>query len=263
MLGRLLKYDLFYVYKLLVVFYGLALFFAVLTRIFFSIDDSFIIYIIAKICSGVTIAMIFNIIINCIIRSWVRFKNNIYGDEAYLTHTLPVTKKEIYLSKMISGMGSIFDSVLVIGLTLFIAYYSKENLEVIKNLLLPVADIYNSSIVKIILVFLFIFFLEMVNLLQVGYTGMILGNTMSNFKLGFSILFGFISYNISQVIVLIVLFITALFNKDIMNLFHTTEIINFDVLKTIIYISIFVYIFIIVLGYFINMKLFNKGVNVD
>ena len=74
MLKKLLKYDLRDGYKILVVFYMLSIFFAVLTRLFLLVDNSFVFEIIGKICSGTTIAMFFNIIINNMMRLWVRFK---------------------------------------------------------------------------------------------------------------------------------------------------------------------------------------------
>ena len=82
MLKKLIKYDLENIYKVLMIFYILSLLFAILTRIFLNIDDSFIMNIIGKICSGVTISMIFNILINNLMRLWSRFKNNFYGDES-------------------------------------------------------------------------------------------------------------------------------------------------------------------------------------
>ena len=63
MLKKLLKYDLKYIYKNLIVFYSLAIFFAIVTRIFLSIDNSSIATILGQISSGVTIAMFFNIVI--------------------------------------------------------------------------------------------------------------------------------------------------------------------------------------------------------
>ena len=102
MLKKLLKYDLKNVYKILIIFYALSIFFGILTRIFFSIDNSTIMNIIAQVCGGITISMAFNIIINNLIKSWVMFKQNLYGDESYLTHTLPINKKTLYLSKIIS-----------------------------------------------------------------------------------------------------------------------------------------------------------------
>ena len=146
MLNKLLKYDLRYVYKILVVFYILTLIFALLTRLFSSIDNSVLFYILSKICSGVTISFIFNILINSIMRVWVRFTKNIYGDESYLTHTLPVEKKKIYLSKFLSSVVTMFTSVAVILVVLFIAYFSKENFDFIKGMLDYIALSYLSLI---------------------------------------------------------------------------------------------------------------------
>jgi len=176
MLKKLLKYDLQNVYKVLIVFYFLSLFFSILTRIFLSIENSFIMDIIGKICSGTTIAMIFNILINNLMRLWVRFKNNFYCDESYLTHTLPIEKKILYLSKILTSIITLFSSTLVICLSLFIAYYSKENIELIKNFLLPLAQVYDSTVVTIVLSFIFVYFLEIMNMLESGYVGIVLGH---------------------------------------------------------------------------------------
>ena len=263
MLKKLIKYDLENIYKGLIIFYILSLFFAILTRIFLNIDDSFIMNIIGKICSGVTISMIFNILINNLMRSWVRFKQNLYGDESYLTHTLPVNKKNIYLSKIITGIVTLLTSTIVIGVCLFIAYYSKENITLLKNILFPFVEAYNSTIIKVVLACIFLIFLEFLNLLQTGYTGVILGHRVNNHKNICSVLFGFLSYSITQTFVLLILFITALFNKEIMNLFFTSEIVNLDIMKTIFYIAMIGYTLIIIINYFVNVKLFKKGVNVD
>ena len=103
MLKKLLKYDLQNIFKFLIIFYGLALFFGILTRIFLSIDNSFIMNLIGQICSGACISMMFSILINNLMRLWVRFKQNLYGDESYLIHTLPVDKKVLYLIQHMYG----------------------------------------------------------------------------------------------------------------------------------------------------------------
>ena len=263
MLGKLSKYDLKSIFKVLVIFYSIGMFFGLLTRLFFSIDNSLIMEVIAKICSGVTISMIFNILINNVMGLWGRFRRNLYGDESYLTHTLPVEKKTLYLAKVLTAVITLFTSIVVIGLMTFIAYYSKENLELVKNLLLPVAHAYGSTIIKILLAFLFIFFLEFACVLQSGFTGLILGHRMNNAKIGYSVLFGFATYIATQVFTLIILFLVSLFNKDLMNLFYTTEMINVDVIKFVIYLAIGIYSLIFIIEYFVNSRLFNKGVNVD
>lgn len=263
MLKKLLKYDLKNIFKFLIIFYSLALFFGILTRIFLSIENSLIMNIIGQVCSGAAISMMFSIIINNLMRLWVRFKQNLYGDESYLTHTLPIEKKTLYLSKAITAIITLFASVAVIGLTIFIAYYSKENLDILKNMLLPIANAYGSTIIKILLAFLFVFFLEFANALQSGFTGIILGHKMNNAKTGYSVLFGFGVYMITQIIALLMIFVVGLFNQDIMNLFITNEIVNIDMVKAVLYMAFAIYTTTLFIGYFVNVKLFKNGVNVD
>lgn len=263
MLKKLLKYDLLFNYKMLIIFYILALISAILTRIFFSIDNSTLFNIIAQILSGFTISMILNILINNIMRSWVRFKNNIYGDESYLTHTLPVEKSKIYLSKFLSAFITLFISILIITLTIFIAYYSKDNMEILKKSLNLFAKQFDLNLIGFIIGIIIVFFLEILTMLESGYTGLLIGHKFNNHKLLYSVLFGFITYISMQIILLIILFIVALFNKDIMNLFITNTLNNIGILKYVLIFGIILYALFIIIIYFINLKLFKKGVNVD
>jgi len=263
MLGNLLKYEYKKIYKVLVVFYILSLFFAILTRLFFTIDNSYMMNIIGRICSGITISMIVNIIINNIMRLWGCFKLSFYSDEAYLTHTLPVSKNVLYNSKVISSIFTFFTSMLVIVITLFIAYYSKENMLVLKELLFPIANLYESSILGLILAVIFILFLELLNIIFTGFTGLIIGHKFNHHKAAYSILFGFLIYMASQVIVLTMLFIAGIFNENIMNLFVTTNPVSIDTIKLIFSFSLVVYIIILIVNHFINKKLFKDGVNLD
>ena len=263
MLKKLIKYDLQNIFKVLIIFYILSIFFGILTRLFLSATNSFLMNIIGQICSGVTISMFFNIIINNLMRLWVRFKNNFYGDESYLTHTLPIDKKTLYLSKILTSIITLFSSVLVIGITLFIAYYSKENIEVIKNLLLPLATIYESTVITIVLAFIFVCFLEIMNMLQSGYVGIVLGHKKNNNKMVFSVLSGFGIYLLTQIFTVLVVFVVALFNKDLMNLFYTMDSLSVTTIKLCIYLAIVIYTLNIFILYFVNSKLFSKGVNVD
>jgi len=162
MLKKLIKYDLVSIFKFLLIFYSLAIVFSILTRMFFAIEDSTMMNIIAHICSGATISMIANILINNIMRLWIRFKQNLYGDESYLTHTLPVNKNTLYLSKILTSIITLFTSFLVIGITIFIAYYSKEFVELIKNILLPMLNIPTNTIIRILLIIILILFLEII-----------------------------------------------------------------------------------------------------
>ena len=114
MLGKLLKYDLKWIYKLVIVFYALAFIFSLFSRMFLSIGDSLLWSILSKISSGIAVSMLVSSIINTLMRSWVRFVRNIYKDEGYLTNTLPVSKRDIYLSKVLSSIIIMLTTTIVI-----------------------------------------------------------------------------------------------------------------------------------------------------
>jgi len=48
-----------------------------------------------------------------------------------------------------------------------------------------------------------------------------------------------------------------------MNLFYTMDTLNVDTIKICIYLAMFIYTLNIIILYFVNLKLFKKGVNVD
>lgn len=263
MLKKLIKYDLISNLKFISVFYVLGIVFAILTRIFFSVENSLMINILGQITTGATISMLISILINNLMRHWVRFKNTLYDDESYLIHTLPVDKKSLYLSKVISSFIVMFISILVSFLILFIAYYSYDNIELLKSMIIPLINILNSSMINIIIVLVFIFFLELFSALMCGYLGIIIGHRFNNKKVFYSIVFGFISYIVTQLIVLGVIFIIALFDNGIMALFTSNNISNLKVLNTLSYTTITLYLGLIIINAIFSIKIFKKGVNVD
>ena len=174
MLKKLMRYDFENIFKFLCIFYSLAVIFGVLKRLTSGIGDSLVIEIISEIFNGAAISMLCSTLINNVMRMWVRFKSNLYGDESYLSHTLPVTKCAHYLSKIFTTVITLFVSFLVVGAVLFIMYYSKDSIQMIKGILAPLATLYDSSVVAILIVFIFILFIEFTNVLQCSFTGIIL-----------------------------------------------------------------------------------------
>ena len=86
---------------------------------------------------------------------------------------------------------------------------------------------------------------------------------MNNAKIAYSVLYGFITYTIIQIILLLTIGTISLFNSDFMNLFITNEITNLEVFTNLVYIVFAFYISIAIINFIINLKLFKKGVNVD
>lgn len=257
MLGKLLKYDLKWVYKLIVIYYGLALVFALVGRGFSFLDDIFIFDFISSFSCGVSVAMMFNILINNIIRIWARYTHNVYKDESYLTHTLPVTKSDIFLSKVLTTLITMFTSIIVICISFVICYWSKEFVDFIKVLLPDVSwSIIITTGIVVILEFLFLVF--------IGLLAITIGYRSNHNKLLKSFVSGFVGYTISSIISLIVLFITGLFNKKILELFTDMNATpSMDILKYILVIAAILYLVYIILCIVIGNKLLQKGVNVD
>lgn len=263
MLNKLLKYDLKYMIKNMSVFYILTLFFAITTRILFSIEQTVIVKIISQISVGCMFSMVVNTLINTIIRSWVRFRDSVYKDESYLTHTLPVTKNNIYDSKFIQTLVFFIISFVVIVLSIFITYYTEERWLLIKGLIGKITTGLNFNTWLFVISMIVVIFLEIFNAIQCGFFGIIMGHKQNNNKMGFSVLFGFIAYLLSQSIVLLLTFIVGLFNKNIMDLFKNNILLDTTSFKLLVVLAIVLYVLIILVMNLLCKKIFNKGVNVE
>ena len=264
MLIKLLKYDLKYMIKNMGVFYILSIFFAITTRLLSLPEQTIMITIVKKISSGCMIAMIANIIINVMMRSWVRFRDSLYKDEAYLTHTLPVTKNDLYNSKFIQTFIFFFIGFVISLLTLFIAYFTPDTWQIIKEYMKTITVGFNMSTTFFITMAITLIFLELFNAIQCGFLGIILGYRRNSGKIGFSVLFGFIIYLIAQSLVLALVYVYGLFDSTVMELFKTATIsIDVDAFKLLAIISSILYLVFIFSMSLIGKKLLNKGVNIE
>lgn len=262
MLKKLLKYDLKNMLKSISIFYLLSIVFAITTRILEGLNETIVVNIITQISMGIMFSMIASSIINTLMRNWVRFKQTIYGDESYLTHTLPVTKHQILTSKSLLSAINLLITFIVCIISLLIAFYTKDNIMYLKDLTTVIAtSIDINPKVFIVLVFI-ILYLEVYNIIISGYLGILLGHKKSNNKVGFSVLYGFITYILTQLIVLLCIYIIGLFNQDVMNVF-TSNNLNYSITTPLIYTFTLIYIVIIYIVNIVSNKVFNKGVNVE
>ena len=263
MLGKLLKYDLKWIYKVVAVFYILAFIFSIIGRGLSFIENSLVFNITAQIAFSFAISMLVSSLINCLMRLWARFIRNLYKDESYLTHTLPIERKTIYLSKVLSALICVFTTTVISIVCLFVCYYSKDNLELLKTLLELAATTYNTTVLNLLLLISVVIFLEIMFIVLIGYVGIILGHKSNKNKMVRTLIIGFGIYFIMQVVTLGAIGIFGVFNPDVMNLINTTDVINIDAIKSVMYVGIGVYIVYIVFLYFIGNKQLEKGVNVE
>ncbi len=264
MLVKLLKYDFKYMTRNMIVFYLLAIFFSITTRVLNNIDQSIIVSILSRISLGCMMAMIANIVINTMMRSWIRFRDSLYKDESYLTHTLPVTKNNLYNSKLLLTLIFFFVGFIVILLSLFIVYYSKDNWLLITNYIKNITVGLNMSTIFFVTMFIIVVFLEVFNAIQCGFYGMVLGHKKNNGKIGYSVLFGFILYLVAQSLVLLLVYSYGLFDSSIMELFKTATVsIDVNAFKVLLVITTFLYLAVIYIMSVLCKKSLNKGVNVE
>ena len=263
MLSKLLKYDLKYMLKSMSIFYILSIFFAITTRILFSLEQTVVINVIGQISVGTMISMMASTLINTLMRSWIRFKESIYGDESYLTHTLPVNKNTIYQSKFLLTFIYTLVAFIVIIAGLFIAYYTDERWLMLKELINNIGGSLNISTLPFVASVIVVLFLEIFNIIQSGFLGIILGHKKGNNKIALSVLFGFITYIITQNFAVIAIFISGVFNKDIMSLFTSSTIQDVNIIKTIVSLAAIIYLAINILVNIICVKFLKTGVNVE
>lgn len=262
MLKSLLKYDLKWCYKLLAVFYVLAVFFSVVTRIVESFEQTLIVVIIDKICVGIVISMLVNIMINCFMRNWVRFVKNVYKDESYLTHTLPVSKNEVYLSKVLTAMITLLTSFIVIIICLAICILNDTTWITIKQLLEQSAVFFDSSVFSVVAIAVITVFFQFLFMILSGIFGIIAGHRSNNLKILWSGIIAMGLYMALSAVSVAVLYVAGLINSDIMSLFNSIQISSVA-MKSAMTVGIATYaVFISLIG-FAGSKLFNKGVNVD
>ena len=263
MLRKLIKYDLKWVYKVVLVFYALTFIFSGIGRALKFINNSVIFSVVSGISISIAISMMVSSLINCFMRLWARFVRNVYKDESYLTHTLPVSKNKIYIAKVLSAIITLFTTFVVIISCLFICFYSKTNIGILKSALELAASTYDITVIGLVLLICLVIFLEILFVVLIGYSAIILGHQFNTGKMIKTIVLGVSFYLATQTASLFFVFLLGLVNSKIMNLINTTDIINVDAIKAVMCLGILIYIIYIIFYYFLGKKSFENGVNVE
>ena len=230
-------------------------------KIIESVDQNLLLVIFDKILSGIFISCSISIVITCLMRIWARFTQNIYKDESYLTHTLPVTKSEIFNSKIIASILSLILSLLVILVCIAIVYLNETTIDYLKAIYDSLVQVYNVSFaICIIIGTVLLVLLETICFMLLGIFGIVVGYRSNNHKTIKSIIIGIGSYGILSVISFVLLyFIGNTYNIEII----AGGFPNSDYVKIIGLSFIIIYLIYDLVFYFISKRILNKGVNVD
>lgn len=263
MLNKLFKYDFKWITKVLYIYYIIIAFVSIALKIvehFVNTDPSLLLVIVDKTLVSLLIGAIASVMINTIMRIWVRFVRNFYKDESYLTHTLPVTKSELFNSKVLAGICSLLLSTLVIVACLAFIYLDKSSIESIKVMWDSLVAVYNLPFaIAFIVGFVLIIALEIIYLLMCGVLGITIGHKFNNYKMVKSILIGIGSYGLLSIVSLIITFIITKFvETDVVNGFPSMSYIGSMGITALVIYTVYNIVY-----YLIAKKVFNKGVNVE
>ena len=96
-----------------------------------------------------------------------------------------------------------------------------------------------------------------------GYVGIIIGHKSNKNRMGRSITIGIILYFVFQGATLGLIAVYGLFNPDVMNLLNTTDIVNVEAIKSVMYAGIGIYVVYSLILYCLGRRYLKKGVNIE
>lgn len=256
MLGKIIKYDFKQLLKELLPMYIIEIGIAILYKVFFEIGKH------VEVIRYVSVMILFLYIITLIglflytfIVSIKRFYYNMLKDEGYLTHTLPVKKWQLLLSKVIVPFIFFLFTTIITLLALFIGFYEKG---IIKTIFDTITNLSGNFGFEMVFYMLVTFVLGYINYIMISYFGLSLGFTQNSNKIGYSVLFAFVGYTIVQILSSILFVIVIAINPEILNYTNSIEIPE-KFFRQIMFLANFINIIVPVAYFFIvNYVLKNK-----
>lgn len=263
MLKKLVKYDLLWIEKYTVYYFTAILLFSLLAKFTNGMADRSIAWLITdKIVSNVCIAAMVSYVINTVMRCFGRFRRNLFKDEAYLTHTLPVEKGTLYNAKVISCVTTFIISLLFVLLNIVLIFINKETLSAIKSFF--AAENMQKTVIRLCILVV----LQLICFLLAVFAGIELGYRKNNAKIFFSVLFSAGIYFCIQLILVGIVFLCSLIDGDFRLLF-TENISSFSefavnsATNKLMTVSLCCYTVFDIMLYFLGRKILSRGVNVD
>lgn len=263
MFKKLLKYDLRYVYKILGIYYILAPLCIIIGNLLNPFSEHNLIKFISEFCRSAGLGLSIGLIINAVTRTWLRFHTNLYKDEAYLTHTLPVKRSTMFTSKFVSSLIILACSLIIciINILLFMAPYSSIDYSLIFSLE-PIPGTHIIAPFAILLV-LYQIFAQSALILNCGFTGILAGHRFNNHRPVLAVLIGASTYLIFTLIILGLGLLAGLINPDFYDIVFLGHINNPDPFIAFIGLASIIYTACVAITFFINQRILARGVDAD
>lgn len=261
MIKNLIKYDLKRMLRFLVYFYAIAIGLATIARIILIGKNIQFIYILGQVFLSLCISAIIAIVVNTFVHIIRAFIFNFYKDESYLTHTLPVTKTQLLISKMLSALIVILSSVIVCVLSVLILFYSTSLKITLIAVFENVVSGFNMSALGFICLIALVVFSQICANLCMSFSAIVKGNSYNSKRISKGLVWFAIYYlGALFVTLLLVISVFTILGK-LPELFATKMMQSSFIL--ILIIATIAYFGIAISQFFLCKKLFNKGVNID
>lgn len=261
MLAKLLKHDLLYTFKPLII-YSLCLLLSVVLTLLTRDQTIFFFQILHTIFNNCIFIFAINLIITVIMRCIARLKNNFYSDQGYLTHTLPIRIETLWLSKFINNFLAVTFTILVIALAFWLAFSAFDQHELIFLDFLAGLSFSESFawIFRIILAFI----LQILFIVEAASLGIVSGYAKDSHRTAWAIVFGLLAYTIGSIILVAILAIYSTTHADFSIFTSNINPIDMpEILRQTLLLSSIGYSLLILATYFIGHKILQRGVNLD
>ena len=258
---KLMKYDIKKMMRILVYIYVVSLGLAIITRLINIGKDIQAIAIIGHVFAGLTYSAVGSIIVNTFVHILKVFTVGFYRDESYLTHTLPVKKEKLLLSKYLSSIIVIITSVVVSALSLFIVLYSESLFKFIKQSLEMVVSGFNMSVGGFLTLMVLILFSQICAMMSMAFAAIVKANTYNHKRIMKGLIWFAVFYFGSSIATLITAVIVFAIGGNLSELL-ASQMSNGSFM-TILILGLVLYFVYAIVFYIITDKLFKKGVNVD
>ena len=261
MIKNLMKYDIKKMLRIVIYIDACAILLAALTRLVGIWDNIQLIYIIKQFFQGFAYSAIASVLINTFIHILAVFITNFYKDESYLTHTLPVTKSQLLISKYLSALISVVSSVAVCFVSLFIMLYSKGFVEGFKMFIKTAVSDFNVPVGFFIFMLVYIVFAQLSSIMSMTFSAVIKANCYNSGRKIKGLLWFFAYYSLTALAVFAICAIVFLVRGNIGELL--AEKMSQSAFMSVIIIGAVMYTASAVFFYFFSDRMFKKGVNVD
>lgn len=260
MLAKLLKYDFKSLSKTLLPIFGISFIIAIITRGITMLADKFsILSVPAGILTFIFIIVLIAIPIVTFIFTILKFYKNLVKDEGYLMHTLPVSKNALVLSKLISSCTYLILSAIMIVLLVFVWGYGLLFDSKLLHMIWEV--IRQSNTVFLILLLLSIVISVILNQVMI-YASIALGQK-HNSKVAFSVIYGIVLYNVTQILTVVLLVPFMLLDSNYQQYIENSNVLDFGLVNGFLTYALVISVLFIIVYYFVTVRTFHKKLNLD